>query len=160
MASTLAVEDRPVGRHLPALLFCSGAFLYSAVCFLERKQRPVFRVEEGMFGWLLHLIPRRKNNDEEFLGTPYLTAFHEELDEISDRLRRPLGDVIEASLEENGKCAIFRLRPGTEIIARVRVEGECSTPTDAVVETNLEKQFWEIFSQELPIKVRFEPLAA
>ena len=111
-----------------------------------------------MLDWLRKIRPKAEVTPPPFWGTPYVTAFSDELDTISHGLSAELDDLVFCDIEQESERAVFKKSFGGEEVARLRVEGEYCAPTNVIVESSLPETTRTIFIEAFQLPVRFEPL--
>ncbi|QSH39245.1 hypothetical protein JXR01_02995 [Candidatus Kaiserbacteria bacterium] len=83
----------------------------------------------------------------------YISMFRPEIMEVASQMSRKLYPRIKQGfsiqtryISWNGKVELYI---GDEVLARVVVEGECSTPSTMIVETNLSSEYEALFREAM-----------
>lgn len=90
-------------------------------------------------------------------GDSYVSRYRQKLDRAAEALAYPLWQGVYTEYDVDGRCAVIRTK--TEIIARVRVNGEVGSAYEAIVRTDLDDYYHALFQEALKgVRVRFETL--
>jgi hypothetical protein len=89
--------------------------------------------------------------------TYYVSAYREQLDGLARRLSN--GRIVLTRFNPDRRCVEFFT--SGEVLARIRVEGECCSPTTAIIATSLPTEVYDLFAAIFgQLDIRFGPLPA